>query len=165
MRAPRSFEEAELAVRDAGLEYPETTEDFPWGHRALKVRGKVFAILAVEKGAFSISVKLPVTHPVALTMPFAAPTGYGLGRSGWVTATFGAAGEVPVPLLLDWLGESWRAVAPRKLVAGLEPRPPAEIEVRASRRAATPTSRSARTSPRSSSRSRRSPTGSRSRSR
>ncbi len=27
----RTLEEAETALRNAGLAYPETTEDFPWG--------------------------------------------------------------------------------------------------------------------------------------
>lgn len=36
------------ALREQGLGYPESTEDFPWGHRALKVKGKAFAFLALE---------------------------------------------------------------------------------------------------------------------
>lgn len=51
--------------------------------------------------------------------PFTKPTGHGLGRSGWVTATFCPGETVPLPLLLDWLEESFCAVAPKKVAAGL----------------------------------------------
>ena len=60
---------------------------------------------------------------VALDLPFASPTGYGLGKSGWVTARFSAGEDVPVPLLREWIAESYRAVAPAKLVATLDGAP------------------------------------------
>ncbi len=44
-------------------------------------------------------------------------TTYGLGKSGWVTCTFEAKEPVPLPMMLDWLDESFRAVAPKKLSA------------------------------------------------
>ncbi|MBL8114511.1 MAG: MmcQ/YjbR family DNA-binding protein [Acidobacteria bacterium] len=119
-----TFEEAETALRDAGLAYPETTEDFPWGHRTLKVKGKAFIFMSNEGGAFSLSVKLPESHPVALSMPFAKPTGYGLGKSGWVSATFAKPAEIPLSVLLSWLEESYRAVAPERLAKSLGVVPP-----------------------------------------
>ncbi len=39
---PRS---AEAALREHALSYPEASEEFPWGERVIKVRGKVFAFL------------------------------------------------------------------------------------------------------------------------
>jgi hypothetical protein len=63
---------------------------------------------------------------MALTLPFTSPTGYGLGKSGWVTATFGPKEAPPLDLLEDWIDESYRAQAPKKLVATLpkDPRRP-----------------------------------------
>src|SRR5688500_16377649 len=49
---------AEQARRAQSLRDPETTEDLPWGHRTLKVRGKAFRFLRREDG-LSLSVKLP----------------------------------------------------------------------------------------------------------
>ena len=49
------------------------------------------------------------------------PTGYGLGRSGWVTARFGPGDDVPLDLIRRWLVESYRAVAPKKLGVLVEP--------------------------------------------
>jgi predicted DNA-binding protein (MmcQ/YjbR family) len=105
------------ALRRHGLALPEATEDFPWGHTALKVRAKTFAWLGEGEGGLSLTVKLPVSRDFAETFDFAAPAGYGLGRSGWISCRF-AAGESPdLDLLKRWMLESYRAVAPRALAA------------------------------------------------
>jgi predicted DNA-binding protein (MmcQ/YjbR family) len=116
----KRLEPFELALREAGMAYPEVTEDFPWGHRTLKVKGKAFVFLALTGEGLSISVKLPQSNSAALMMPFATPTGYGLGKSGWVSALFGARDTPPLELLRQWLAESYRAVAPKKLAARLD---------------------------------------------
>ena len=118
----KTLDSLELELRDHAMSFPETTEDHPWGHRAIKVRGKGFLFLGGEKdkAELSLSVKLPSSHDVALDLPFAEPTGYGLGKSGWVTARFAKVSEVPLDLLKGWINESYRAVAPKKLVKALE---------------------------------------------
>lgn len=107
------------ALRAAAMAYPETVEDFPWGHPAYKVAGKkAFLFLgAYEEGALSVSMKLPYRAEEALRMKGAKPTDYGLGRSGWVTFTYGPKAKAPLAKLIDYLDESWRAVAPKKLSA------------------------------------------------
>jgi predicted DNA-binding protein (MmcQ/YjbR family) len=116
---PASFARTELALRNFALSFPETHEDFPWGHRALKVRGKGFLFLGGDDQVFSLSVKLPVSSSGVLLLPFASPTGYGLGRSGWVTARFTRKDRIPLDWIRSWIEESYRAVAPKKLVARL----------------------------------------------
>ena len=108
---------AEAALRKLAMAYPEAHEDFPWGESAFKVRGKTFLFLRRDEEAMSLSVKLPSSALAARSLPFAEPTGYGLGKSGWITARFGAKDAPPVDLLEDWLEESYRAVAPKKLSA------------------------------------------------
>ena len=111
---------AEAVLRAHALSYPEAREDFPWGERVFKVRGKVFVFLGrAEGGGLGLSVKLPGSATLALDLPFASPTGYGLGKSGWVTARFSARERPPVELLKQWIDESYRAVAPKGLVARL----------------------------------------------
>lgn len=110
---------AETALREIAIAYPETHEDFPWGERAIKVRGKTFLFMRGEEKVLSLSVKLPSSRDMAIDLPFAKPTAYGLGKSGWVTATFGPDDDVPLDLLKAWLDESYRAVAPKKLSATL----------------------------------------------
>jgi len=120
MAAKDTLKTAEAALRRCALGYPRATEDHPWGESAFKVGGKVFLFMSRHDGGLNLSMKLPVSGPAALGLPFAEPTGYGLGKHGWVTARFGAGDEVPVELIREWVDESFRAVAPRRVVAELE---------------------------------------------
>lgn len=115
---------AERAVREIALAFPEAYEETPWGHSAIKVRKKTFVFLGTDDGCLHLSVKLPHSHEAALTLPFTEPTGYGLGRSGWVSASFDAKQVPPLPMIRAWLEESYRAVAPKKLAALLDARRP-----------------------------------------
>jgi len=111
------------SLRAFGLSYPGAHTKSPWpGHLDLAVNDKTFAYLSIEGEPFAISCKLPVTGMAALLLPFTEPTPYGLGKSGWVTARF-EGGVRPDPRMLrDWIDESYRAQAPRRLVAELEAR-------------------------------------------
>jgi predicted DNA-binding protein (MmcQ/YjbR family) len=140
----KRLEPFELALREAGMSYPEVTEDFPWGHRTLKVKGKAFVFLALTGEGLSMSVKLPQSNGAALMLPFAQPTGYGLGKSGWVSASFGARDTPPLEMLRQWLDESYRAVAPKKLVAQLDgAAPKTEAKAAPPRKAAPATKKTA----------------------
>lgn len=109
------------AIQAHALSYPEAVEDFPWGHSAFKVKGKAFVFMgAAEGGAISLSVKLPQSRDAALGFDWAEPTGYGLGKAGWVSATFPPGSNVPIDLLKDWIEESYRAVAPKTLAKRLD---------------------------------------------
>ena len=117
----KTVEAIERELRDYAMGFPEAHEDRPWGHIAVKVKKKAFVFLGGEKNEeFSMSVKLPNTRDAAVDLPFAEPTGYGLGKSGWVTATFRKAADVPVDLMKAWIEESYRAIAPKKLVKSLD---------------------------------------------
>lgn len=107
----------ERALVQHAASFPEVAEEAPWGHRAFKVKGKTFLFMASEGGVLSMSMKLPDSGAVALELPFAEPTGYGLGKSGWVSARFESGRNVPVPMLRAWIDESYRAIAPKKIVA------------------------------------------------
>ena len=120
MAAKNRLSAAEAALRRCALGYPQATEDHPWGESAFKIKGKVFLFLSRHGGGLNLSVKLPVSGSEALGLPFAAPTGYGLGKSGWVTAKFEPGDEVPLELIREWIDESFRAIAPKRIVAALE---------------------------------------------
>jgi predicted DNA-binding protein (MmcQ/YjbR family) len=106
-------------LRKIALSYPEAHEDMPWGHHAIKVKGKSFVFLAADGETFSLSAKLPSSAGVAVKLPFASPTEYGLGKSGWVTGRFPRTAPVPFEMLKLWIDESYRAIAPKRLVAQL----------------------------------------------
>ena len=111
------------SLRKFALSLPGATEDFPWGERVAKVNGKVFVFLGLDPvpgGEMGFSVKLPASAEEALELPFTAPTGYGLGKSGWVTAKFGEKDAPPIAILEEWIRESYCAIAPKKLAARLD---------------------------------------------
>ena len=105
-------------LRAFGAAYPGAHSKSPWpGHDDLAVNNKTFAYLSVEGEPFSMSVKLPFTGEEARSLPFARPAEYGLGKSGWVVFEPGADQMPPMRQLKSWLDESYRAQAPKKLVA------------------------------------------------
>ena len=109
----------ESVLRDIALSYPESYEDSPWGDRVVKVKGKIFIFLGNSATELQLGVKLPNTGGFALTLPYITPAGYGLAKSGWINASFPPGKEPPVEMLREWIDESYRAVAPKKLVKSL----------------------------------------------
>jgi predicted DNA-binding protein (MmcQ/YjbR family) len=119
-RTKRATDAVLKELREFGLAYPGAHTKSPWpGHLDLAVKDKTFAYLSVEGEPFKISCKLPQSSDAALMLPFATPTGYGLGKSAWVSAQFPEGQMPPKDLLKEWIDESYRAQAPKKLVATL----------------------------------------------
>jgi predicted DNA-binding protein (MmcQ/YjbR family) len=121
MAAKKGATDAALKeLRAFGLAYPGAHLKSPWpGHLDLAVKDKTFAYLGTEGEPFGISCKLPHSNAVALLLPFTQPTPYGLGKSGWVSAKFPPGKKPPLEMLKAWIDESYRAQAPKKLVASL----------------------------------------------
>jgi predicted DNA-binding protein (MmcQ/YjbR family) len=108
------------SLRTFALKHPGAAEDFPWGERTIKVRGKIFAFLSEDGEKLYLTVKLPHSSDAALGLPFTSPTRYRLGRSGWVSARFPKGSAVPMDMFRDWIAESYRAVAPASLVKNVK---------------------------------------------
>ena len=101
--------------------FPGAHTKSPWpGHLDLAVNDKTFAYLSIEGEPFGISCKLPRSNQMALMRPMCKPTPYGLGKSGWVSASFDDKTPPPVEMLKAWIDESYRAQAPKKLLKQLE---------------------------------------------
>jgi predicted DNA-binding protein (MmcQ/YjbR family) len=104
---------------DFALSLPEAWEDKPWEDDTVaKVRRKIFVFFGGPASA-QMTVKLVESHAHALSIEGARPSAYGLGSSGWVTVPLDADG-VDVGLLREWVEESYRVVAPKRLLAGLD---------------------------------------------
>jgi predicted DNA-binding protein (MmcQ/YjbR family) len=106
------------------LQYPEAWQDEPWeGDVVVKVGKKIFAFFGPDgrdDGSLGLCVKLPDSRDEALAHPHTEPAGYGLGRHGWVNLVVPRGESLPVDLLEEWIDESYRAVAPKKLVKQLD---------------------------------------------
>jgi predicted DNA-binding protein (MmcQ/YjbR family) len=111
------------ALRAFALALPGATEHFPWGERVAKVAKKVFVFLGHDGGTErGFSAKLPHSGAMALQLPICEPTGYGLGKSGWVSVHVRTGDVPPLSMLQAWIEESYRAVAPKKMIAQLDAR-------------------------------------------
>ena len=108
-------------VRQFAARLPGAWEDHPWGESVFKVGKKVFVFLGVPdaEAGLHFTVKLRDSHEEAMSMPWVVPAGYGLDRGGWVTAE--APEDTPLEMLLGWIEESYRIVAPKKLSELLGP--------------------------------------------
>jgi len=86
------------------------------GEPTFRVRGRNF-VFAGHDGS-SISVKLPLDEAAAVvaTDPQASPTGYGLGRHGWVSVSLtGRLGADRWREVEEWVETSYTLIAPRAL--------------------------------------------------
>ena len=103
------------------LGLPGAHEDHPWDETVVKVNGKVFVFLGSEESPAwpSMTLKLRESHDQGLAIPGAEPSGYGLGKSGWITVPFRTT-LPPLGVLTDLVEESYRLVAPKRLVAELD---------------------------------------------
>ncbi len=109
------------ALREWGLTLPCAHSKAPWpDHDDLAVNNKTFAYLSLAGDPFRLSVKLRYTGDAALALPYASPTGYGLGKSGWVTFQPEEKDLPSLDQLKEWVEESYRAQAPRRLVKELD---------------------------------------------
>jgi predicted DNA-binding protein (MmcQ/YjbR family) len=110
-------------LRDFALELPGAHEDHPWGEVVVKVNKKVFVFLGMSEPPEHIgfTVKLADSHGQALSLPDTQPAGYGLGRAGWISVHLGNQ-PPPADVCADWVEESYRLVAPKRLIAELDSR-------------------------------------------
>jgi predicted DNA-binding protein (MmcQ/YjbR family) len=120
MRDQRAVRRKVLAF---ALTLPGAYEDHPWDEDVAKVKNKIFVFLGLgdDPSTLAMTVKLRDSNDQALMVPGAHPSGYGLGRSGWVTVPFRET-TPPLDVLKDWVEESFRLVAPKPLVAELDAR-------------------------------------------
>ena len=102
---------------------------------------EIFAsVNRTKTGGSIVTVKLPESSLEALVLPFTEPTHYGMGKHGWVTSTFEEDEDPPLDLLVDWIDESYRAIAPKGLVAqlpedGSPPTPAAKTKKKTAKKA------------------------------
>jgi len=110
------------ALEAFALGLPGAFSDMPWeGDVVAKVGKKIFVFFGSGSPP-TISVKLPDSAQHALSIEGARPTSYGLGRHGWVTVPVDTGSGDVQHLLEEWVEESYRTIAPKRLVAELDAR-------------------------------------------
>jgi predicted DNA-binding protein (MmcQ/YjbR family) len=100
----------------AKLPEAERVDVEAWGGEpTFRVRNKNF--IFTDHPVSRMSVKLPVEEAAAVvaTDAGAQPTGYGLGRHGWVSVVVGQAYASRWELVEEWVRTSYTLVAPKSL--------------------------------------------------
>lgn len=117
--APHPIEE----IESFALAFPEAWVDTPWGDKVVKVGQKIFVFLSPPSSDDPVvTVKVPESRAHALSYEGAFPTRYGLGKHGWVSIRVRGVPEEEREVLLDFVEESYRTVAPKRLVSELDAR-------------------------------------------
>lgn len=108
-------------MRTAALAFPETQEGIACAgtsleKRTIQVRGRAFVFLSEADAMLKLGNSLALASEMASKKPHI----YKVGAHGWVVVKFSDTEALPVNLLVDWIGESYRLLAPKALVASLK---------------------------------------------
>ena len=106
-------------IRTLALSFPETYEDWPWGHPVFKVGdNKMFAAMSDGDDPVTLTVKLTrEEREIALHFPHVRVAAY-VGRYGWITTD--VSDEETLESALEWLRESYWLKAPPRLRPAVE---------------------------------------------
>ncbi len=86
------------------------------GEPTFRVRNKNFVFTDPEVTAVSVKLTREEAEAVVATDPLAEPTGYGMGRHGWVSVGIGEdADEDRWQQVTEWVRTSYTLVAPKTL--------------------------------------------------
>ena len=108
---------ARLEAICRGLPEAERVDVEAWGGEpTFRVKGKTFVFTDAEATGVSVKLGREEAAAVVATDPGAEPTGYGLGRHGWVSVAIPAgAGDDRWRLVEEWVRTSYTLVAPKRL--------------------------------------------------
>jgi predicted DNA-binding protein (MmcQ/YjbR family) len=86
------------------------------GEPTFRVRGKNFVFTNQEATGMSVKLDKEEAAAVVATDPGAEPTGYGMGRHGWVSVVIDEdADDERWKLVEEWVRTSYTLVAPKTL--------------------------------------------------
>ncbi len=86
------------------------------GEPTFRVRNKNFVFTNPEVTGMSVKLSQEEAEAVVATDPGAEPTGYGMGRHGWVSVQVGDdADEDRWQQITEWVRTSYTLVAPKTL--------------------------------------------------
>jgi predicted DNA-binding protein (MmcQ/YjbR family) len=101
----------------ARLPQAERVDVEAWdGEPTFRVRGKTFIFSAPDASSISVKLTKEEAAAVVATDPSVEPTGYGLGRHGWVSLSIPTTTSATRwREIEEWIRTSYTLVAPKKL--------------------------------------------------
>lgn len=121
MSAAEAFEfAASERLRTQALELPEVEEGSSCVNRAFKAAGKNFAFVGERRGDCTLRLKLSDALPEVERLAETQPERFQVGTGGWTLVVF-PPDDPPGPDQTErWITESYRLLAPKRLVAELD---------------------------------------------
>jgi hypothetical protein len=114
------------SLRDLCLTYPQTTEDIKWENPVFLVHERIF-VLVSQRDEGRVGLWLKAGKGVQEAFVGADPERYYrppyLGPKGWLGAWISPESQPIWPVIEDLIDESFRLVAPKRVVALLGPKP------------------------------------------
>ncbi|BBM88098.1 MmcQ/YjbR family DNA-binding protein [Candidatus Uabimicrobium amorphum] len=105
-------------IRECIMQYPEVEESSACTRISFKVRKK--GVVFVSEKNYDIMVKLDKSQQQVAKLQQKHPQNYHIGKHGWVTIVFEGESAPSFTTMKKWIDESYRILAPKKLVATLE---------------------------------------------
>ena len=100
------------------MSYPEVQESSACTRISFKVRKK--GVIFVGEKNYDIMVKLDTSLQQVIELQQKHPKNYTIGKHGWVTIVIDGEGAPTFATIKKWIDESYRLLAPKKLVATLD---------------------------------------------
>jgi predicted DNA-binding protein (MmcQ/YjbR family) len=108
-----------VRLEEIALALPEATrvDIEAWdGEPTFRVNGKNFIFTDADATGISVKLAKDEAEAVVATDPDVEPTGYGLGRHGWISVRLGARPNAARwREVEEWIRTSYTLVAPRRL--------------------------------------------------
>lgn len=121
MAEPETFRYAiNEKIRAHAMTFPEAGEGASCVNRAFTAGGKNFAFLGEKEGECKLRLKLADSIPELAARAKVDPEVWQVGSGGWVLITFSPSNAPKIADLRRWVTESFRLLAPKKLVARLD---------------------------------------------
>lgn len=108
-------------IREHALTFPEADEGTSCVNRAFKAGGKNFAFLGEKDDECNLRIKLDASIPEIENRANSADgRTWEVGTHGWTMLRFAPDNPPPMSDLERWITESFRLLAPKKIVKLLE---------------------------------------------
>ncbi len=119
--APESFTHPiSEKIRTHAMSLPETVEGSSCVNRAFTAGGKNFAFLGEKDDECKLRIKLAASLPEIEARASNDADRWQVGSGGWVLLVFPPGDAPKITDLRRWLTESFRLLAPKKVVARLD---------------------------------------------
>ncbi len=120
--SPEKFDYAiSETIRAHAMTFPSTVEGTSCVNRKFVAGGKNFVFLGEKPDECSVRLKLDAAVPEIQALAKDDPERWQVGSNGWALLRFAPDSPPPIPDLERWITESFHLLAPKKVIALLNP--------------------------------------------